>query len=1110
MIRRTFRGVIQLLGALGAGLAILVVLAAWRLSSGPISLAFLSPYVEEALSAEDGSFGVRFDDTILTWAGWDRTLDVRVLNVRVVDAGGAAVAVVPELSLSLSAQALIRGVIAPRSIELYRPSLQVVRRQDRSFGVGFGQGQAAPDSAAGTFLARFAEPPGGDGPVAYLTRLIIREADLTIIDQVLGTSWHAPNTELNLRREENGIDAEISLNLQLQKRLAHLTVLGGYQRDSGHLDFGIEFADIVPAVFASVSPKLEALSAIGVPIGGTLLFSMDIGGEVEAVDFDLQAGTGRLDLPAPMEQTLQILGMEARGRYIGEKDTLEFDEITADLGEDGMLVLPASKGHELPVRRLSAKATAVLGEGRLSVPSFVAELGGPSLAAAVEVSGLDGPGVRIAANAVLREVPVDLVERYWPRHWGEDAQVWTDEHLSDGWIREAQAETVLSSKDGKEFAIEKLTGDMTLDDFTVRYLLQMPEARHVNGTATFDATRFTIALLGGESYGLTVEKGTLDFLGLDQEDQDLDLDLTIHGDLDRALQLIDHEPFNLASAIGIDAGTSKGQASTLLRMKFPLIDELEVGMIEVMAASRMSNVTAPGVILGHGINDGELELRADNQGMVVSGSGLLGSIPGTLEWRQSFEDDAEIRSTYLLNGTIDDIQRTEDLGLDFAPFSTDYMRGPIAAKIEWRILANGEGTMDTAFDLSQVAVTMPLFNWFKEPGVAGTANAQVALKGQKVTELSSFTIGAGDLAVSGSAQFDPASERLQRIDLEQLAFGRTDVKGALIPGRDGGWTVTVHGASFDFAPIFGNLFAMSGRGDAETPGPDLSFAIDLDQVWVGDSERIAGIQGTLARSAGIWRAAKLTGAVGAGGRLDVSLEPGQDGTRLLTVRGDNAGETLRTFDYYPNMVGGGLVISGVFDDTITGSPLRGQLSVSDFRILKAPGLTRLVSILSLTGIVDALQGQGLGFAEMEVPFTRHEGIITIRDARVNGASLGFTASGKIFSSAEIMDLEGTVVPAYAINSALANIPFLGSLFSGGEKGGGVFAATFKMTGPMESPTVTVNPLTVLAPGFVRRLFGGRGEPEPEPGTGPFAEPEPVPEFGQSAPLDLTPPYQFQN
>ena len=65
-----------------------------------------------------------------------------------------------------------------------------------------------------------------------------------------------------------------------------------------------------------------------------------------------------------------------------------------------------------------------------------------------------------------------------------------------------------------------------------------------------------------------------------------------------------------------------------------------------------------------------------------------------------------------------------------------------------------------------------------------------------------------------------------------------------------------------------------------------------------------------------------------------------------------------------------------------------------------------------------------------------------------------------------MDLRGTLVPAYTINSVLGNIPILGTLLTGGE-GEGVFALTYRVSGAPDSPTVSVNPLSALAPGFLR-------------------------------------------
>ena len=71
--------------------------------------------------------------------------------------------------------------------------------------------------------------------------------------------------------------------------------------------------------------------------------------------------------------------------------------------------------------------------------------------------------------------------------------------------------------------------------------------------------------------------------------------------------------------------------------------------------------------------------------------------------------------------------------------------------------------------------------------------------------------------------------------------------------------------------------------------------------------------------------------------------------------------------------------------------------------------------------------------------------------------------------AQIADLDGTIVPAYLLNSALGNIPVIGELFTGGE-GQGIFAATYSVRGPIDDAEITVNPLAALAPGILRDVF----------------------------------------
>lgn len=71
------------------------------------------------------------------------------------------------------------------------------------------------------------------------------------------------------------------------------------------------------------------------------------------------------------------------------------------------------------------------------------------------------------------------------------------------------------------------------------------------------------------------------------------------------------------------------------------------------------------------------------------------------------------------------------------------------------------------------------------------------------------------------------------------------------------------------------------------------------------------------------------------------------------------------------------------------------------------------------------------------------------------------------------------------NSLLGRIPVIGRLFSP-EQGGGVFAASYRVRGPLDDPEATVNPLAALTPGFLRGLFGifegGQQGPRSHPGT----------------------------
>ena len=133
-------------------------------------------------------------------------------------------------------------------------------------------------------------------------------------------------------------------------------------------------------------------------------------------------------------------------------------------------------------------------------------------------------------------------------------------------------------------------------------------------------------------------------------------------------------------------------------------------------------------------------------------------------------------------------------------------------------------------------------------------------------------------------------------------------------------------------------------------------------------------------------------------------------------------------------------------------------------------MARLLSIATLTGILGELQGErGITFSRFEMPFSLVENMLTVRDARTSGFELGVNAEGTVDLETDRVDISGTIVPAYTLNTLVESIPVLGELLTGGE-GEGLIAAQYQVGGTTAEPVIKVDPLSALAPNFLRELF----------------------------------------
>ena len=324
--------------------------------------------------------------------------------------------------------------------------------------------------------------------------------------------------------------------------------------------------------------------------------------------------------------------------------------------------------------------------------------------------------------------------------------------------------------------------------------------------------------------------------------------------------------------------------------------------------------------------------------------------------------------------------------------------------------------------------------------------------------------------MQGAAQFDEAGI-LSELILPDARVGESAFSLSYTAAET--LNLDINGTSLDATRIWQALSRGGGAADLdrEPPPPNerpFEVSLELDQLWFDKDQPFRDVTARMRQENGLVSSLEFFADFGASERIGARLAS-DEGQRRFQVESSDAGATLSALGLYDDIVGGALQIEGEISET---AAIKGMALISDYELIRAPVVARLLSVAALTGILDELNGRGISFQLMEIPFAYDDQTLTVTDAGAYGNSIGLTATGQVALGTGNLDVAGTLVPAYAVNSALGNIPVVGPLFSGGEKGSGLFAANYSIKGRPDGAEITVNPLSALAPGLLRRLFRG--------------------------------------
>jgi Protein of unknown function/AsmA-like C-terminal region len=1096
-------------GGLVGTLLLVLLLVTLRLEFGPIEVDFLTPALVSYLNTEAAPLSVQIDRTSLEWSVGRSTIEVVGSSLRIEDPVGRQMLSIPKLSLSVSLRALLAGRVALSRVTVTGPELDLVRSEsggidlnlgaagagpadaepgtagaDGAVAVGAGAAQPELDMAPPTLQALwegFAGKPSTDRALSLLDSISIVGADVTIDDRRLGLRWHVGDGEIDFSRRTNGLEAELSGLLALGTDKTVVTGHLHYDDPARRLGFALGWGAFELSHLSAVLPPAVAARVAGVelPVAGEVQGAVSLAdGKPGPIHIHLDSGAGTLVDPFFAGGKLALDGVKLEADYAPAAEQVKLDRLLVDLGGptieiEGVVehvppdLVPRSMGMPLPVMPMSGSETP-----ETAVPATAAPLPNMTL-----------PMMTAGASILIRNMPIDRLPGYWPPGVGDHTRSWVTTNLSAGRIEEMRTAVSLDLAPGTDKPVDatSFVATMSIKGASIDYLHGLPRVEGADATATLLPKKLEFDFTAGHLKGLAMSGGSVVIDQLDQPYERCTIDLALSGPAEDVIAVLDMKPLQYSRPLGLDPKRTSGMVDGTLHFRLPLRNALPISDIEYGATAQLTNLAIGQAALGQDLTDGTFALKLDSDAVTLDGMASLGSTPGKISFKEHLSSAAPgPRVETHLEAVLDDAAR-QRFGFAILP---DNIQGPIASTLTYTEFAGRRAHLVAALDLADTTMALDQLGWDKAPGQPAHADFAVDFADGKPTRLTDLVVRAPKLELKGEIGF-AADGGFSALQTTKFRLGETDA--ALSVARAGtGWKIGLHGDAIDLTEPLKQLKAKSDvkREDAGSkdgghadPGPTVALDLAADRIILGPDQILqhAIATGTIANHT--LAEGRLSAGFGKSGKVEFRLDTIEAGGGF-SLATDDLGGLLAIGNISDNVEGGHLTISGHALREGKGRRFSGRAEGGDYRVVGAPFLLRLASIASFDSIITLLNGQGVPFSTLKADMSLYDGKLDLAHARIYGGALAVNVDGQLDLDAGTLNLKGTLVPAYALNSILDNVPILGDLLMGGE-GQGMFAATFSLGGRIEAPIIKVNPLSPLAPGFLRRLFLFDA-PEPAP------------------------------
>jgi len=1141
--------------ALGVmALAVLLVLGAgafWlALSSGPIPVNALGSRIAASLDQRLGDdYAVAIGGTSLE--NGEHGPEVSIVGLQIKGRSGEVVFEAPHATVAINMMALLTGQAQVRRLEAHGVELRLVVRPDGSVALSAGKEALVVSEAGATSAAIVSPAPeisqdvapvteeaamrpvmgalrrllalavGGGSPLSSLESFALTRGQLVFADLATGRSTRYDGLEVFLDRKE-GV-ARLSVSAAGPSGRWSVTAQARGEAATGDglaRSLDVDVSDISAVELSLLAGWRDPPVDFDTPLSARLSLGLGADGGLENASGRFRAGAGFFYIKDPDHEPLPVDDVSGGFRWNVAARRFEilptqFHSGRTHLTFSGLLTPPESAdgswslalesgagvfGSERPGESDIAIARTQI-EARLSplakaftIDRFLLE--GPQLSFALSGDGSMTPGARrLSLKAEASDTKARTIVRLWPSPVAPPVRAYLLARMTDGKLVRGNISVELD-----EAAFEAISQQQAIADGAVRveyeladvqlsYLDGAPPLSGVSGTGlvTGDTARFTARegfLDLGPRGRLTVAEGRFDAPDFSASPTPASVSLRVVGSMEAVGELMSRDALKAFGGVPLEPGLAKGQIDARLNIELNLSKDAQKDSVSVRATAQATNLSIEKFAGKERFEQGALSIVADGAGLRASGQGRLFGAPARVELKRPNEGAGEAVLTLVL----DDAARAKQ------GWSAPGLTGPVSARVVTAIGVGDKARPQVEIDFAKAAMAGFPPGYSKPAGRPAKTSFTLVTEGDK-TILQSFVFDGGAASAQGVIELD-ASGGLASAKMSQLRMSPgDDMRLDAQNGKDG-LKLTVRGGSVDARPFVQQLIGGDGSDDA--PGKDIDLDLKVSLLNGHNGQSLSNVEIKVVRRSGVLRDFRIAGRSGrtaiSGAMLDTPAgEPPQ-----FFVRSGDGGALLSFLDLYRRMEGGQLQLVGLN----AGPRMSGVLSIRDFILRNEPALRRLVAEGVGGRFEDraAIDANAVQFNRLQAAFSRSPGRLELREGAINGPSIGATLEGALDYGRDQVALSGTFVPAYGVNNLFSKIPLFGPILGGGSNEG-LIGVNFRISGSASAPLLTVNPLSAIAPGFLRKIFEAPDAIQQILPPDPSA---PAPRPRSSMPMSITP------